>query len=656
MNTLHKFLTSIAIFFIYTICSAQTITVSEMSEIPADGIVFVRDLNDEPASLVKIHFAAKGVKAEGNVLKMNPVGNDIYDLWLAPGTKMIRVKADDTYPLMIRFDEHGIKCTEGAHAYILKLTVVDKIKELEEEQEEIDDILTRPDIHYDGDLSKIHQFSSEEIREFDSQLEELGSYMTKMSDSERTAGYKALAERGYWRAFPELIRRYKLGVGCKKSHEVARRYAEELVEVAPANYKGVNMADKLAREDYHDLALKCYTKAAANSNNGWRQLAECYERGLGTPVDRKKAIEYYRYAANIGNFEDESIAALIRLGGFLCSKKALETQKFNIVEKTESDLKKELEDAIGQGTNKSLIDFPKAFAIRKVLADYYDDLAAARELARDYAGKGAYPLKDQEEAEKYAMQVRRLTIDEQEAELKSKLEKISKTGHDNSFFTDYSQTQIGDYFYSDGSFSHNPNPAKTPVGMVFSLLTTPEESAAGFSHGYIIALTDAFDSFGQTVVDWAENDSVTNGLYAESHKAARSDISGWQRTNSTPEDKGFTAFDVARAYYAPLPQGKTSGWYLPSIGQLITLTENLGETKMDKEGHFKKNRLEKNCPFLFDNYSHIFLGSTSEYDPTHPWILSDSFIFRLDPKFYDDYTPANFVRVKGVRIRPVASF
>lgn len=654
MNTLHRFLSYIAVFFIYTECSAQTITVSEMNEIPADGIVFVRDLNDEPAALVKIHFAAKGVKAEGNVLKMNSAGTDIYDLWLAPGTKMIRIKADDTYPLMIRFGEHGIKCAEGAHAYKLTLTVADKTKEFEEEQDEIDDVCARPGVSYAGDLSKIHQFSSTALKGLASQLRELSH--KKMGDSERTAGYKAIADSGYWQAFPELIHRYKHGIGCKKSPEEARRYAEELVEVAPVSYEGVNMGEKLANAGYHDLAIKCYTKVAANSNLGWFQLAECYEHGIGTSVDREKAIEYYRYAANIGDFGNRSIAALIRLGGFLCSKKALDTQKFNIVGKTESDLKKELENAIGQGSNKSLIDFPKAFAIRKVLADYYDNLAAARELARDYTGKGAYPVKDQEEAEKYAMQVRRLTIEKQEAELKSKLEKISKTGYDNSFFTDYSKTQIGDYFYSDGFFSHNPNPAKTPVGMVFSLSTTPEESAAGFSHGYIIALTDAFDSFGQTVVDWAENDSVTNGLYAESHKAAISDISGWQRTNSTPEYKGFTAFDVARAYYAPLPQGKTSGWYLPSIGQLITLTENLGETKMDKEGHFKNNRLEKNCPFLSDKFSRIFFGSASEYDSVHPWILAQPYIFRHDPKFYDNYTPANFVRAKGIRIRPVASF
>ena len=625
-----------------------------MSEIPADGIVFARDLNDAPAALVKIHFAARGVKAEGNVLKMEPAATDIYDLWLAPGTKMIRVKASDTYPLMIRFGEHGIKCAEGAHAYKLTLTVADKTKELEEEQDEIDDVCARPGVSYAGDLSKIHQFSSTALKGLASQLRELNH--KKMCDSERTAEYKAIADRGYWQAFPELIHRYKHGIGCKKSPEEARRYAEELVEVAPISYEGVNMGEKLANAGYHDLANKCYTKVAANSNLGWFQLAECYEHGIGTSVDREKAIEYYRYAANIGDSGNRSIAALIRLGGFLCSKKALETQKFIVVGKTESDLKKELEKAIGQSSDKSRIDYPKAFAIRKVLADHYDNLAAARELARAYGGKGAYPVEDREEAKKYAAQVRRLTIGKLEAELKSRLEKISTTGYDNSFFTDYSQVQIGDYFYSDGSVSHIPNPEKIPVGMVFSLSTTPEESAAGFSHGYIIALTDAFDSFGQTLIDWSENDSITNGLYADSHKAARSDISGWQRSVSTPNDKGFAAFDVARAYYAPLPQGKTSGWYLPSIGQLITLTENLGETKMDKEGHFKNNRLEENCPFLSDKFSNFFFGSASEYDSIHPWILSQSYIYRHDTKFYDNYTPANYVRTKGLRIRPIASF
>ena len=56
------------------------------------------------------------------------------------------------------------------------------------------------------------------------------------------------------------------------------------------------------------------------------------------------------------------------------------------------------------------------------------------------------------------------------------------------FFNDYEKAEIGDYFYIDGTLSHQKSEDKKAVGIVFTLETTEEEKKHGWIHGQIIAL------------------------------------------------------------------------------------------------------------------------------------------------------------------------
>ena len=142
--------------------------------------------------------------------------------------------------------------------------------------------------------------------------------------------------------------------------------------------------------------------------------------------------------------------------------------------------------------------------------------------------------------------------------------------------TDYVELKIGDYFYSDGTFSHALTYKKQCVGIVFSLETTKEEKERGWTHGYIIALSDAQDgacfSWGPVDIDLP---SPHTTYYGYEFAGAR-DFDGYLYSNSKyTKNSAYGAFEAARNYPVLLPDGKTSGWYLPSIGQWKECLENL---------------------------------------------------------------------------------
>lgn len=65
------------------------------------------------------------------------------------------------------------------------------------------------------------------------------------------------------------------------------------------------------------------------------------------------------------------------------------------------------------------------------------------------------------------------------------------TSPNRNEFIDYSDVQIGDYYFADGTISHELSEKKQCIGVVFSLKTTDIERAKGWTHGQIVALVDA---------------------------------------------------------------------------------------------------------------------------------------------------------------------
>ena len=105
-----------------------------------------------------------------------------------------------------------------------------------------------------------------------------------------------------------------------------------------------------------------------------------------------------------------------------------------------------------------------------------------------------------------------------------------------TFYKDYNKIKIGDYFYADGTFSHEMSSMKRVVGIVFSLTTSEEEKHCGWTHGQIIAI-----------------ENCNSGTNIAGERAAKC-ASTYRVLNKIPN---------------------LSNWHLPTIQQWNSVFENL---------------------------------------------------------------------------------
>lgn len=169
------------------------------------------------------------------------------------------------------------------------------------------------------------------------------------------------------------------------------------------------------------------------------------------------------------------------------------------------------------------------------------------------------------------------------------------------------QLKIGDYFYSDGTWSDgglrkrypdgrveiaNPKPApvlksangksRTVLGIVFQ--TDPNRIGAaeksklgnGKVHGLVMAVKDAAMNIGWTTYN--RDESLTN---CQSKAQNYNDISGYGNCEQMRNVHGgfddCPAFKAADDYNTVYPAPTTTtGWYLPASGQWWDILQNLG--------------------------------------------------------------------------------
>lgn len=153
--------------------------------------------------------------------------------------------------------------------------------------------------------------------------------------------------------------------------------------------------------------------------------------------------------------------------------------------------------------------------------------------------------------------------------------------------------KIGDYFYSDGTYSTELDPEKTVIGIVFQ--TDPARigeaektvlAAKGVEepHGLVMAVKNA-----ATSVQWSTDTSTDiPGLDNVTTVAAcYKDINGLKNTQTVWEYAGYTSNkDTYPAFKAvedfntnnSAPKNATQ-WFMPSAGQLWDLLENLGKVE-----------------------------------------------------------------------------
>lgn len=170
--------------------------------------------------------------------------------------------------------------------------------------------------------------------------------------------------------------------------------------------------------------------------------------------------------------------------------------------------------------------------------------------------------------------------------------------------------ELGDYFYSDGTWSSEADPEKTVIGVVF-WLGDPAQSDAALkadfpecTHGLVVAAGGDVPSYWQsqstsspgTVGEWITDNapellSVTSGTDISDPLNL---IRGYNNTkalelyNAAPENSEWPVevMDVVSAYREEVPApANTSGWYLPSMKELSLLCSGeLGENVYDISG------------------------------------------------------------------------
>lgn len=159
------------------------------------------------------------------------------------------------------------------------------------------------------------------------------------------------------------------------------------------------------------------------------------------------------------------------------------------------------------------------------------------------------------------------------------------------------EAHVGDYYYSDGTYSADLNPKKECIGVVFQVGQHANDrsdySQTGIGeaacHGYVVALQDASEELclwgvygyeiGLYPVDDGGNkiDNFTNNggdtdwsgyLYTEKITLEAERNGGFTPDTQEGYPVGYYTRQFAQAVPAP---ANSSGWFIPAVSQLCTV-------------------------------------------------------------------------------------
>lgn len=175
-------------------------------------------------------------------------------------------------------------------------------------------------------------------------------------------------------------------------------------------------------------------------------------------------------------------------------------------------------------------------------------------------------------------------------------------------FDDPDAPRVGDYYYSDGTWSTILDERKTPVGVVFAISTDGTESDAPDNYdgldfenikGWVVALKDNASGTNTTprFISDATGGNTAGLVSAEGVGTGINDIRGYANSrawleNELTDGATYTALNRVATHEtdndAPLPDDVVmSGWYIGSLGQMMELRE-----KYTAEGSVVKASLQ----------------------------------------------------------------
>jgi len=167
--------------------------------------------------------------------------------------------------------------------------------------------------------------------------------------------------------------------------------------------------------------------------------------------------------------------------------------------------------------------------------------------------------------------------------------------------TPQGEPKIGDYYYSDGTWSDGglisidsdgtnavwaetkpaPIAGKTVIGIIFQ--TDPNriaesEKERGFTHGYVVAAKGAHAP-GKELTRYSF-DGLTCLNACKIGKTWYNNIEGWSETNTVlmtyaGNISQCPAFDWTTTDFQPTAPTTTSGWFMPATGQVWDMLANL---------------------------------------------------------------------------------
>lgn len=259
--------------------------------------------------------------------------------------------------------------------------------------------------------------------------------------------------------------------------------------------------------------------------------------------------------------------------------------------------------------------------------------------------------------------------------------------------------KIGDYFYSDGTWSDgglrkiytdgsvkiaaekpapiltcpNTGAARKVVGIVFQTdksrigAKEKEKLGAGKAHGLVMSVKNA--AIDQKWGPVSQNEGLPKCYTkAENYK----DISGYGNCEHIRSNRGnfdnYPAFKAADDYnkVCPVPE-TTTGWYLPASGQWWDILQNLGrcpaladplqQSATDDQYHWYgqgnvsvvlNTWMEKIAADSKDDFFNDVFWSSSEYKDT-------AWYWHVD--YYSNYCSlAHFLKSDNIDVRPVLAF
>ena len=218
---------------------------------------------------------------------------------------------------------------------------------------------------------------------------------------------------------------------------------------------------------------------------------------------------------------------------------------------------------------------------------------------------------------------------------------------------------IGDVFYAtSGALTHSYNASYgIPIGIVYNLNTTTKDKALGFKTGYVVALKRRFSQSDIATTDltwatgYARTHQVTDMLLTEGSfsylKADRDGLTHCRYAKNNYAAYGTECNVMLKAEdfvsMAPLPSSGTSGWHVPSTGQLhdwlLTFSKTCGGSGTDgliTDGSSWAVDNRFNYPTLYyNNYGLVVIGLI---DRMNGWFTGKA----IPSSYYDSWSNGQY--------------